>query len=139
VRHSATFLQEILQRAIEALEAGRVRFVSRRDSISRKKVFWHLDRDIERLSACCRSGEIPDKEEYRIVILECLETALEDPAGTYTPPIDYLCSHKEARGQEMFAFVVTHEDFTLPIYTKFSLIEEKKGTWYISIDCHPSV
>lgn len=139
MHHSASALLEILQYAIDALVDGRVRLVKRWDPRSGKKVPWHFDRDIEQLNACCQAGTLYDQEDYVAVILECLEIAFENPLATYKPPMNNICSHKEAQGREMFAFVVRHPDFSIPLYTKFCLIEQSNGTWYISIDCHPSV
>jgi hypothetical protein len=79
---------------------------------------------------------IKNEKSYWGVIIDCLETALEDPVNTHKKPEEPICSHKEALGLEMFAFVVQLDDFTREIYTKFCLKPLTDGTWYISIDCH---
>lgn len=124
-------LTDILHRALAALESGRRDHIYRRPGEP-----WHLPRDLEKLDACCPDSTIGDEEAYRDIILDCLEEALQDPIGTYKEPEEPICGHVEARGHQMFAFVVQLEDFTRPIYTKFCHIELTDGTWYISIGCH---
>ncbi len=138
MRHSATFLQEILRLAIEAIKCGRYEHVYRRDFFTGQTVIWHFANNLSRLNACCLSGELYDEDDCMAVICECLENAQLSPFGTYKRPENNVCSHQEALGLEMFAFVVSHEDFSLPIYTKFCLKEQINGTWYVCIDCHPS-
>jgi hypothetical protein len=132
--HSDAFLKEILESAIDAVEDGRREHIYRRDQTGRK-VIWHFDNNLERLDACCKFN-ITNEEDYWGVVLDCLEMALANPQGSYKEPEESTCSHDEALGNEMFAFVVQLEDFTRPIYTKFCLIDRSDGKWYISIDCH---
>ncbi len=123
-------LEEILNCALDAIEEGR------RNHIYQRGEPWHLPRDLERLDACCPSDDIKNEESYWGVIIDCLETALEDPISYYKQPEEPICSNKEALDLEMFAFVVQLDDFTRKIYTKFYLKLLTDGTWYISIDCH---
>jgi hypothetical protein len=132
--HSEAFLKEILESAIDAVGDGRRDHIYRRDQTGRK-VIWHFDNNLERLDACCKF-DIESEDDYWGVVLDCLEMALADPLGSYKHPQQPTCSHDEAYGNEMFAFVVQLEDFTRQIYTKFCLIEKFDGKWYISIDCH---
>jgi len=132
---SAAFLKEILERAIDAISDGRRDHIYRWDHKSGRKVIWHFENNIERLDACCNS-DIRTEDHYWEVILDCLEQALEDPVGTYKRPEMPKSSHKEAPGEEMYAFRVKLDGFTRRIYTKFCLVEKMDGTWYVSIDCH---
>lgn len=134
--HSEAFLREILERALDALEEGQRGHIYRRDHQTGRRIIYHLDRDLERLSACCRDFPVTKEQTYWEIITECLEAALDDPLGTYKRPQEPICSHDEAPGAEMFAFVVELPDFTKPIYTKFCLLEQKDGTLYLSIRCH---
>jgi len=129
------FLKEILDRALDAISAGRYDHIY--DIRSGRKVAWHLERDLEKLDACCPTSRITSEEDYWGVVLDCLEAAFAAPRATYKEPQEKISSHEEADGLEMFAFVVQLPDFTRPIYTKFCLKEQSDGTWYISIDCHP--
>ncbi len=134
--HSEEELKEILERALAALESGRYDHIYRRCPNTGRRIVWHLDRDLERLNACCPKYQIKDERDYFEIIVDCLETALEDPAKHYQRPEEDICTHPEADGLEMFAFVVELEEFTREIYTKFCLKELSDGEWYISIDCH---
>jgi hypothetical protein len=134
--YSAEELTDILQLALDALESGRRGHIYRRDPKSGKKVPYHLARDLDKLDACCPDFDVIKEATYWNIILDCLETALEDPSGTYKEPEEPICNHDEALDLEMFSFTVQLEDFTRPIYTKFCLKETNDGTWYISIDCH---
>jgi hypothetical protein len=133
--HSAAFLKEILGRAIDALAEGRRDHIYRRDFQTGRRVIWHFDNNLERLNACCEF-DIENEEDYWGVVLDCLETAFADPVGSYKKPQEPTCSHSEAYGHEMFAFIVQLDDFTRSVYTKFCLIDRSDGRWYISIDCH---
>ncbi len=135
VSYSAASLMEILRRAISAVGDGRRDHIYRQDFQTGRRVIYHFDNNIERLNACCET-EIENEDDYWGVVLDCLEAALADPERSYKRPEEPICSHNEAIGHEMFAFVVQLEDFTRPIYTKFCLIEQSDGAWYISIDCH---
>jgi len=130
------FLRNLIERALDAIENGRREHIYRWDHTSGRKVAYHQARDLDSLDACCRQYDITTEKSYWMIILDCLEAALDDPLGTYTPPTEPICSHEEALGAEMHAFVVELEDFTRPIYTKFCLKEQTDGTWYVSIDCH---
>lgn len=134
--HSEDQLKEILERALAALERGSYEHIYRRCPETGKRIAWHLDRDLERLNACCPKFEVGDEEAYFGIIMDCLEVALDDPAAHYKRPEKEICTHPEADGLEMFAFVVKLDDFTRPIYTKFCLKELSDGDWYVSIDCH---
>ena len=129
--YSSEELTDILRRALDALESGRYSLNSRRPSKP-----WHLATALERLNACC-SFEIIEEDDYWGVVLDCLETALENPTRAYKKPEESICTHDEATGLEMFAFIVQLEDFTCTIYTKFCLKEQSDGTWYLAISCHP--
>ena len=131
---SEEFLKEILERALDAIGAGRYDHIY--DVRSGRKVVWHLDRDLERLDACCPASRITEEDDYWGIVQDCLEAALCEPLQTYKQPEEHICTNKEAAGLEMFAFVVALPDFTRPIYTKFCLKEQSDGTWYVSIDCH---
>jgi hypothetical protein len=135
--HTEEFLISILECALDAIEEGRREHIYRRDYKSGQKIIYHLARDLEKLDACCPDYPINNEIHYWSVIIDCLETALGNPLAAYKQPEEPICSHKEAHGSEMFAFVVQLEDFTRPIYTKFCLKQQTDGTWYISIDCHP--
>ena len=126
-------LKGIIGCALDALSDNRYEHIY--DKRSGRKVGWHLDRDIERLSACC-SSDITEEDDYWGVIQDCLEKALQNPLSTYKRPQQSICSHEEAENLEMFAFVVKLPDFTTNIYTKFCLKEKTDGTWYVSIRCH---
>ncbi len=132
--HTEAFLKGILDRALGALDAGRYQHIY--DLRAGRKVAWHLDRDLERLDACCPNSRITNETDYWGVIQDCLEFALSAPEKTYKQPQENCASHDEVDGLEMFAFVVQLPDFTRPIYTKFCLKEQTDGTWYVSIDCH---
>ena len=132
--YSEAFLKEILERALDAISAGRYQHIH--DFRSGRTVAWHLERDLERLDACCPASRITTETDYWGVVQDCLEAALSAPEEAYKQPHDKICSHEEADGLEMFAFVVQLPDFTRPIYTKFCLKEQPDGTWYVSIDCH---
>ena len=134
--HSETELREILNRALDALEEGKRSHIYRRHPQTSRRMAYHLDRDLERLSTCCRDFPVTKEQTYWEIITECLEAALEDPLGTYKCPQEPICSHDEALGVEMFAFVVELPDFTKPIYTKFCLVELEDGALYASIRCH---
>lgn len=123
-------LAGILETALDALESGK------RGHIYRRNEPWHFNRDIERLNACCPNYALRTEDDYWNIILDCLESAQLCPLQCYKPPQEPTCSHGEALGETMHAFVVELEDFTRPIYTKFCLTEHSDGTWYISIDCH---
>lgn len=138
MRPTATDLQKILERAIDAIKRGHYEHVYRRDYPTGQTVIWHFANNMSRLNACCLAGQLYDEDDYMAVIRECLENAAQSPLGAYKRPENNVCSHQEALGLEMYAFVVTHEDFSLPIYTKFCLKEQINGTWYVCIDCHPS-
>jgi hypothetical protein len=127
------FLKEILERALDAIGAGRYDHIY--DVRSGRKVAWHFDRDLEKLDACCRD-RITTEEDYWGVVVDCLDAALNSPKESYKQPQERICSHEEADGLEMYPFVVQLPDFTRPIYTKFCLKEQSDGTWYVSIDCH---
>ena len=130
------FLRVLLERALDAIENGRREHIYRRDYGSGRQIAYHLARDLDRLDACCPNFTINNEQSYWGIILDCLEAALENPLATYKPPTEPICSHDEAPGSEMHAFVIELEDFTRPIYTKFCLKELTDGTWYVSIDCH---
>jgi hypothetical protein len=134
--HPEEQLREILERALAALESGRYEHIYRRCPTTGRRVVWHLERDLERLDACCPKFKIADEETYFEIIFDCLEKALENPSKHYQPPEEDICTHPEAEGLEMFAFVVELDDFTRAIYTKFCLKELSDGEWYVSIDCH---
>lgn len=134
--HNEESLRTILECALDAIEDGRREHIFRRDHETGRKVAYHQARDLERLDACCPKYTITSEQSYWGTILDCLEAALENPLATYSPPTEPICSHEEALGSEMYAFVVELEDFTRPIYTKFCLVEQTDGTWYVSIDCH---
>lgn len=134
--HPEAFLRQILQQALDAISDNRYGHIYRRDFTTGQKIIYHLDRDLEKLNACCRDFPVTKEQNYWEIIIECLEAANEDPLGTYKRPQDPICSHIEARGSEMYAFEVQLEDFTRPIYTKFCLLEQKDGKLYVSIDCH---
>lgn len=129
-------LREVLNQALDAIEAGQRQHICRRCQQTSNTVIWHYDRDLEKLNACCPGFEITTEEDYWGIIIDCLETALEDPAAHYKQPQEHICDHSEAYGLEMFAFVVKLKDFTREIYTKFCLKKLIDGTWYVSIDCH---
>ena len=131
---SEEFLKEILERALDAISAGLREHIY--DIRAGRKVAWHLDRDLEKLNACCPDFEITTESDYWGVVQDCLEVALSAPRKSYKQPKEKICSHDEADGLPMFAFVVRLPDFTRPIYTKFCLKEQSDGTWYVSIDCH---
>lgn len=131
---SAEFLKKILERALDAISAGHYQHIH--DFRSGRRVAWHLDRDLERLDACCPASRITNETDYWGIVQDCLEAALSAPEKTYKQPQDNICTHEEADGLEMFAFVVQLPDFTRPIYTKFCLKSQPDGTWYVSIDCH---
>ena len=133
---SEEFLRNLLECALDAIENGRREHIYRRYHETGRKVAWHLESDLERLDACCRHYDITTEKSYWETILDCLEAALENPLASYKPPTEPVCSHEEAFGSEMHAFVVELEDFTRPIYTKFCIIEQTDGTSYVSIDCH---
>lgn len=134
--YSVEQLTEILHRALDALESGRRGHIYRRSRETGAEEPFHLRRDLEKLDACCRDFDVKKESTYWEIIVDCLETALDDPRGAYKRPEKPICSHDEALALEMFSFVVQLEDFTRPIYTKFCLKEQTDGTWYISIDCH---
>ncbi len=134
--HSEERLKEILERALTALENGCREHIYRRCPETGRRIIWHLARDLERLNACCPKYQIDDEETYFEIITDCLEVALEDPSEHYKRPADYISTHPETDGLEMFAFVVELDDFTRPIYTKFCLKKLPDGDWYVSIDCH---
>lgn len=136
VPYDEAFLREFLERALDATEEGRREHIYRRDHQTGRRVIYHLERDLEKLNACCLNYDITTEDSYWGVILDCLEAACENPLGSYRRPQEPFCSHAEALGSEMFAFEVKLEDFTHPIYTKFCLKEQPDGTWYVSIDCH---
>ena len=129
-------LRDILKRALDALEEGNRGHIHRRDLRTGRRIIHHLDRDLERLNACCQDFPVTKEQTYWEIITEYLEAALEDPLGTYKRPQEPVCSHGEALGAKMFAFVVELPDFTKPIYTKFCLLDQKDGTMYVSIRCH---
>jgi len=132
--HTGEFLRNILECALDAMENGRYRHIY--DLRSGRKVAWHIERDLERLDACCPDSRVITEMDYWGVIQDCLELALSAPQKTYKQPLENRASHEEVDGLEMFAFVVQLPDFTRPIYTKFCLKEQSDGTWYVSIDCH---
>lgn len=127
-------LREILNRALDAISANCYEHIY--DKRNGRQVAWHYERDLERLNACCPDSHIVTEDHYWGIVQDCLEVALENPKASYKAPINNECSHHEALGLEMFAFVVQLEDFTRPIYTKFCLKERSDGEWYVSIDCH---
>ena len=129
-------LRDILNRALDAISNNRYEHIYRRDLKTGRKVVYHLDRDLEKLSACCRDYPVTKEQTYWEIIFDCLEAANEDPLRTYKPPKASVCTHHEALGSEMYAFVVQLQDFTRPIYTKFCLTERSDGECYVSIDCH---
>ncbi len=131
-----TELREILNRALDAISNNRYEHIYRRDPKTGRKVVYHLDRDLEKLSACCRDYPVTKEQTYWEIIVDCLEAAYREPLETYKRPQAAVCIHPEAPGSEMYAFVVQLEDFTRPIYTKFCLLEQKDGTLYVSINCH---
>ncbi len=61
--HSAVFLKEILESAIDALAEGRRDHIYRRDFKTGRRVIWHFDNNIERLNACCESY-IENEDDY---------------------------------------------------------------------------
>ncbi|MDB4354094.1 hypothetical protein N9Z02_02205 [Akkermansiaceae bacterium] len=134
--YSAEELTDILQRALDALESGRRGHIYRRSRETGEEEPFHLKRDLEKLDACCPDFDIIKEATYWDTILDCLETALDNPLATYKKPEKPICSHDEALNHEMFSFSVQLGDFTRPIYTKFCLKEQSDGTWYVSIDCH---
>jgi hypothetical protein len=134
--YSADFLTEILERALTAIVEQRREHVCRWDYLSHRNVTWHYDHNLDRLNACCPGFTITTEDGYWGVVQDCLELALENPVETYKRPENPICSHREADGHEMYAFVVKLEDFTRPIYTKFCLKELADGTYYVSISCH---
>lgn len=134
--YTAEQLTDILHRALDALGSGRRGHIYRRSRETGREEPYHLQRDLEKLDACCRDFDVKKESTYWDIIFDCLETALDRPMETYKRPEEPISIHPEAPDQEMFAFVVQLEDFTRPIYTKFCLKEQTDGTWYISIDCH---
>ena len=129
--HTEEEWRAVLERAFDAYDANR------HDHIRHKNgELWNVARDIEKLDACCHLYKIT-YDDYWAIVIECLELAIEDPAGTYKQPESAVCDHDEANGEEMFAFVVKHADFTRPIYIKYALTLEPDGEWYFSISCHP--
>lgn len=135
--YSTEELTNILNRALDALTAGKKGHIYRRSRKGWPKEVYHLARDMDRLDTCCPNFDIVTEDSYWGVVLDCLEKALKNPLQAYKRPEEPICSHDEALDLEMFAFVVQLHDFTRPIYTKFCLKELSDGTWYISIDCHP--
>lgn len=127
-------LRDILHRALDAISENRYEPIY--DIRNGRRVAWHYERDIEKLNACCPSSDISEDDDYWGVVQDCLEAALENPSVSYKQPKNSKCSHHEALGLEMFAFVVKLPDFTRNIYTKFCLREKSDGQWYVSIDCH---
>ena len=130
--HPEAFLREVLQQAWDAISDNRYEHIY--DGRNGRKVPWHYERDIEKLHACCPNSDVKEEDDYWGVVQDCLEAALENPVEFYKPPKNKGCSHHEASGLEMYAFVVQLEDFTRPIYTKFCLKQKSDGQWYVSID-----
>lgn len=124
-------LTDILERALAAMESGLYDHVYRRPDEP-----WHMERDLDRLNACCPKYKLSEEVDYWDTVQDCLTIALSAPESAYKKPEEPICSHKEALELEMYAFVVQHPHFSRPIYTKFCLKEKPDGTWYISIDCH---
>lgn len=136
--HDEAFLREILERALDAISARQREHIYRYDHNEKRQVVFHLASNLDKLNCCCPKYSITEESTYWDIIVECLEIALEDPVSASKPPLQPICSHKEAAGLEMHAFVVRLPDFIRPIYTKFCLKEQPDGNYYVSIDCHPS-
>ncbi len=134
--HTEEFLTNIIECALDAIENGRREHIYRWDHASGRKVAYHLARDLERLDACCRHYDITTEKATGKPFSNALKPLLKTRWPATNPPTEPVCSHEEAFGSEMHAFVVELADFTRPIYTKFCLNEQTDGTWYVSIDCH---
>lgn len=123
-------LLELLNHALDAITKGRFEPVRLRNGRP-----THIENNIEYLEIYC-SFNI-EEEDYWDIVYECIKIATGDPIGLYKEPEDNICSHREAEGERMWAFVVTHEDFSKDLYFKFCLQEKEDGHHYLHINCHP--
>jgi hypothetical protein len=80
--YTEAFLKEILDRALDATVEGRREHIYRRDHQTGRRVIYHLKRDLEKLDACCPKYDITSEKSYWEIILECLESAYENPLST---------------------------------------------------------
>lgn len=79
-------------------------------------------------------------KEYKALIYECIQIALDDPESCFEPPSVKSTRHKLNKGLPMWGFEVTGCELfpTKRIYFKFSLKEMKDGTYYCHVSCHES-
>lgn len=122
-RHTHKELAGKLKAAMAAFETNRVAYVK-----EERLPFEH-----DRLGL----GSLQD---YKDLLYECIQIALDDPVTCFQPPAQKSTRHQLTQGLPMWGFEVTGcEAFpTKRIYFKFSLKETKTGQYYCHVSCHES-